>query len=78
MDALVPGLAEHLHPAYRARLEGTAHGILQAVHAPSRAFEFRKLATLFATQLAPTQVFLRLPIEPVFCSPAHLTRFGLP
>lgn len=74
--ALRPGFAGLLKPGY-AHLAGQGVTVLQVVQAPSRAFVFDRFASLFAIQVAPTQVML-------FRSKGHyfnayqLDRFGLP
>jgi hypothetical protein len=69
-------IADYLSADYKAQVLGNMTGLLQAVFVPSRLFEFRKLANLFATQLAPVQVLTR--DQAVYYSPARLTKFGLP
>ena len=54
----------------------TPEYLLLAIRAPELLFDFRKLANLFATQLAPIQVLIRK--HAIFFSPARLSAFGLP
>jgi len=75
-DTVRADISDYLNPEYRTQVLGNMTGLLQAVFVPTRLFEFRKLATLFATQLAPLQVLTR--DYAVFYSPARLTKFGLP
>jgi hypothetical protein len=70
-------IRDYLTPVYREQVATNATGLLQAVQAPSRLFEFQPLARLFAQQLAPAQVLLRSG-RAVYFSPARLYRFGLP
>jgi hypothetical protein len=70
-------LAEHLAPAYRDALAGNIHGVLQAIQAPARLFEFERLNHLFAIQLAPIQVLMRTGLA-VYFSAARVSSLGLP
>lgn len=51
------------------------HFVLQVVTAPRLLFDFRKLARVFATQIAPSQMVRSAPF---FFHPARLNELGLP
>jgi hypothetical protein len=77
LSAVRVDIADYLNVAYKAQVLGNITGLLQAVFVPNRLFEYRKLAHLFATQLAPIQVLTRDDYA-IYYSPARLTKFGLP
>ena len=76
LQALRPDFADYVKPEYTKIAERGAT-VIQVVQTPSRAFVFDRFASVFATQVAPTQVML-------FASKGHyfnafrLDRFGLP
>jgi len=70
-------IASHLAPAFRDQIVGNAHGMLQAVQAPERLYEFDRIVRLFARQVRPMQVLMRSG-EAVYFSPARVARIGLP
>jgi len=70
-------IADYLQPRFRDEILGNVVGLMQAIHAPDRLFEFEPLARVFARQLAPTQVLTRSG-RAVFFSPARIIRMGLP
>lgn len=72
--AIRPDLSNYLADSYRECIDDLEF-ILQIVTSPQRLFHFRKLATLFAIQIAPTQL-TRSP--PIFFHPARLKVIGLP
>jgi hypothetical protein len=76
LKALRPDFAELLKPEYvkQADRGGT---VIQVVQIPSRAFVFEKFASVFATQVAPTQVML-FASKGHYFNPFRLERFGLP
>jgi hypothetical protein len=76
LAAVRSDIADYLSVDYKTQVLGSMTALLQAVFVPSRLFEFRKLANLFVTQLAPVQVLTR--DHAIYYSPARLTRFGLP
>lgn len=51
--------------------------LFQAIWRPDRLFEYDRLCDLFATKIAPVQVWIRAG-SAVFYSPARLASFGLP
>ena len=69
---------DYIDEKYKEQNTGNMKGLLQAIYTPNRLFEFRKLATLFATEIAPVQVLTRGSNQAVFYSPARLTVLGLP
>lgn len=66
-----------LAPRFKEQVEGNIVGLLQGCSDPKKLFEFRPLASLFATQIAPVQVITRKG-SAVYFSPARLDSFGLP
>lgn len=66
-----------LAPAFKDQVEGNIVGMLQGCSDPKKLFDFRLLASLFATQISPVQVLTR-GSEAVYFSPARLDSFGLP
>src|SRR5262249_14209593 len=55
LEALRPDLAEVLTDEANMRA-GNIKSLLQIVYSPSRLFDFRRLAGLFATQVVPSQL----------------------
>src|SRR5262249_5043796 len=49
--------------------------LLRVISSPSRLFDFRALAVVFATEVAPSQLGRS---EPYFFAPARLSVFGIP
>lgn len=80
-DALLasvrPDISAFLAPGFKQQVEGNIVGMLQGCSDPKRLFDFRLLASLFATQISPVQVVTR-GSEAVYFSPARLVSFGLP
>ncbi len=74
--ALRPGFSKLLKREYR-HLADRGSTVLQCVQVPSRAFEFEKFASLFATQVVPTQVML-FRSKAHYFDPLQLDAFGLP
>ena len=72
--AIRPDLSNYLLDSYKECIDDLEF-LLQVVTSPQRLFDFRQLATLFVTQVAPTQL-TRLP--PIFFHPARLKILGLP
>lgn len=70
-------ITQFVRSEFRNEILGNIVGMLQAVQAPDRLFEFECLAQLFARQLAPTQVLTRAG-SAVFFSPARIISLGLP
>lgn len=68
-------VGSYLNPTHAAKVSASGHGLLQAIHVPRRLFEFGPFASLFARQVAPTQVLGRR--DAVLYSPARVARFGL-
>jgi hypothetical protein len=58
-------------------LSWDAKGILLAVFAPQRLFDFERLCALFVEQIVPWQVLARRG-RSVFFAPSRLTTLGLP
>ena len=66
-----------LNPGFAGRLVRSATGLLQAIWAPDRLFEYDRLSHLFATRIAPVEVWMRQG-SAIFYSAARLVSFGLP
>lgn len=66
-----------LNPAFKEQVMGNMTGLLQAMQAPDRLFDFYRLAQVFVHQLAPIQVLAR-PTSAAFFAPARLHYFRLP
>jgi FRG domain len=83
-DAVREDIERYFTPLHRSQLVGNVTGMLQAVTAPDKLFNFDRLAKLFAREIAPSQVLVRFAGDskrksnPVFFSPAPLDKFGLP
>jgi len=73
-SALRPDLAAILADDYKSRI-GDLEFLLQVVKSPRFLFNFRLLTTVFATQIAPSQMTRAAPF---FFSPARLSILGLP
>jgi hypothetical protein len=71
-----PDLLDLLKPEYR-NLAEDAGNIVNMVPVPSRAFVFESFATVFVTQVVPSQVILFRSRAHYF-SPTQLGTFGLP
>lgn len=76
LDALRPDFGRLPKPKRWQEDALNAKELLLAVNVPARLFDFRRLATLFATRLAPYQAVAR-PYA-AFYSPARVEAFGLP
>jgi hypothetical protein len=72
-----PDISAFLAPQFKKQVEGNIVGMLQGCSDPRKLFDFRLLASLFATQIGPVQVLTR-GSEAVYFSPALLDSFGLP
>ena len=72
-----PDIEKFLAPKYKDHVLGHSTGLLQACSDPRKLFDFRLLAGLFATQLAPVQLLTR-GRKAIFYSPARLNTFRLP
>lgn len=73
-DAVRSDFMEYVKPESAGRLQ-SLDAILLACFNPKRLFEFRKLAGLFATQIAPLHVLTR---DAATFSPARLETLGIP
>jgi FRG domain len=71
-------IQNYIAPNYKQDLNGNITGLLQAIQAPDRLFEFDRLAKLFAQEIAPSQVLMRSEGVAVYFSPARITVLGLP
>jgi len=69
-------IAQYIKPQWRGMCADVSALVL-AVQAPQYLFDFRRLAALFARQIAPCQVLTRID-SAMFFSPARLSAFGLP
>ena len=70
-----PDLGHYLNPELRDAILQSIQQVLFAIWLPQRVFQFRDLAKVFATHLAPTQLLMRR--GSIFYSPASLKYFGL-
>ena len=70
-------ISQYLNIEYREQIEGNIVGLLQSCYDPRKLFNFQRLASLFATQICPSQVLMRGSTA-IFYSPARLDSFGLP
>ena len=70
-------ISEFLAPQFKEDVARNIVGILQGCSDPQKLFDFRLLASLFATQISPVQVLTR-GSNAVYFSPARLDSFGLP
>jgi hypothetical protein len=77
LHAVRDDIGKFLNPQYADQVLGNITGLLQAIQSPDRLFEFDKLADLFATRIAPVQVWMRKGTA-VFYSLARLDTLGLP
>jgi len=77
LQAVRDDIEKFISPKYADQVLGNITGLLQAIQAPDRLFEFDKLANVFATRIAPAQVWMRKGTA-VFYSPARLDTLGLP
>jgi len=73
-EAIRPDLINFLSEGYKERIDDLEF-LMQVVPSPQRLFDFSKLATLFVTQAAPTQL---IRTSPIFFHPARLNILGLP
>jgi hypothetical protein len=76
LKAVRDDIGTFLHSKWTPALVDDITGLLLALQAPERLFEFDRLARVFVHQLIPTQVLIRSGA--VFFSPARLDAFGLP
>jgi len=70
-------ISTFLVPETEEEVEGSIIGLVLGCSDPTRLFDFRPLASLFATQICPVQVITRRDMA-VYYSPACLDSFGLP
>ena len=77
LAAVREDIYDYLEPKWKPQLEKNIVGLLQAIWAPSRLFDYDKLAKLFAYEIAPLQVIMRSEKVAIFFSPARLDSFGL-
>ncbi|MCK6563051.1 hypothetical protein L6R21_28005, partial [bacterium] len=71
-------IENYLEPKWKPQISGNMTGLLQAIWAPDRLFNFVPLAKLFAQQIVPVQILMRPNKSAIFFSPARLDSFGLP
>ena len=76
LGALRPDFTDLLKSDY-ATIGARGGTVIQVVSVPSRAFVFERFATVFATQVAPTQVML-FQSKAHYFNPFRLESFGLP
>jgi len=77
LQAVRRDIREFLNPEHAEALLGDMTGLLQAVQAPDRLFDFNRLSTVFVREIVPIQVLTRSKLA-IFYSPARLDAFGLP
>jgi hypothetical protein len=77
IEAVRDDIGEFLNPAYADQVVGNMTGLLQAIWAPDRLFEYDRLSHVFATRIGPVQVWMR-ESSAIFYSAARLDSFGLP
>lgn len=75
------GLFEALDPAWVANLRepesiSSIRSAFKHTHDPRLMFDFKRLATIFAREIIPSQLALRRPV--VLFNPANLDVLGLP
>jgi len=71
-----PDLLKLLKPEYRKRADHAVN-IVNMIPVPSRAYVFRPFATIYVTQVVPSQIILFRSLAHYF-SPTQLGTFGLP
>lgn len=77
LAAVRDDIEKFLNPRFTADLVHSATGLLQAIWAPDRLFEYDRLSNLFAIRIAPVQVWMRQG-SAIFYSAARLNSLGLP
>jgi len=78
LAAVRDDIYDYLDPKWKPQLENNIIGLLQAIWAPSRLFDYDRLTKLFAHEIVPVQVLMRSERVAIFFSPARLDSFGLP
>lgn len=77
LAAVREDIYDYIHPKWKPQLESNIIGLLQAIWAPNRLFDYDKLTKLFAHEIVPVQVITRAERSAIFFSPARLDSFGL-
>ena len=78
LAAVRDDIYDYIAPAWIEQIIGNIIGLLQAIWAPSRLFDFNKLSKLYAQEILPVQILMRADNVAIFFSPARLDSFGLP
>jgi len=76
-SAVRDDIGKFLNPAHKNDIIGHISCLLQAIWRPDRLFEHDDLCDLFATRIAPVQVWMRVG-SAIFYAPTRLDSFGLP
>lgn len=77
LAAVREDIYDYLDPKWKPQLEKNIVGLLQAIWAPNRLFDYDKLTKIFAHEIAPVQGIMRSEKVAIFFSPARLDSFGL-
>jgi hypothetical protein len=77
LAAVREDIYDYVDPKWKPQLDDNIIGLLQAIWAPDRLFDYDKLAKIFAYEIAPVQVIMRSERVAIFFSPARLDSFGL-
>lgn len=78
LAAVREDIYDYLDLKWKAQFDKNIIGLLQAIWAPSRLFDYDKLTKVFAHEIVPVQVIMRYERVAIFFSPARLDSFGLP
>lgn len=77
LTAVREDIYDYIDPEWKTQLEKNIIGLLQAIWAPNRLFDYDKLTKIFAHEIVPFQVITRAERVAIFFSPARLDSFGL-
>ena len=77
LAAVREDIYDYVDPKWKPQLDNNIIGLLQAIWAPDRLFDYDKLAKIFAHEIAPVQVIMRSERVAIFFPPARLDSFGL-
>jgi hypothetical protein len=75
LSAVRQDIRSYIAPEWQAEILNNPRGIIQTAPDPRRAFDFERLAPIFAREIAPFQVLERG--QAMFYSPARLNSLGL-
>lgn len=77
LSAVREDIYDYVDQKWKTQLENNIIGLLQALWAPNRLFDYDKLTKIFAHEIVPVQVIMRSERVAIFFSPARLDDFGL-